>query len=203
MKARPERLGLKLEALRKTVPGLGFFYYEPPVYPMDIDEIQPADIEMLIARLRSAGIYDRIVIDTSNGLSLRNKTLMELADHIFIVAKATAAGQKKLAVLKGQIDKCFADQAVELYKRVHVFLNGVRVAGNAGGRRRTSAAVPSSDDGAGADCATIVNELTSMFSAKVSILPYSEAIGDDCDPQLLSGISHGFGAAIAEIAHRV
>ena len=231
MKARPERLGIKLEALGKSAPGYGFFYYAPPMYQMDIDEIQPSDIELLIARLRGVGIYDRTVVDTSNGLSLRNKALMELADQIFIVGRG-GASFNKLTLFKGQIDKAFAEQAADLYKRSHIILNAARVksdvAYSEGAQSAESAYIGEAAyappvNGAGADVGAgarntnlpaadafeseaglslAVDGLVYAFSAKASVLPYCPDICNEYDPGLLAGISNGFGAAVAEIAHR-
>jgi MinD-like ATPase involved in chromosome partitioning or flagellar assembly len=181
IKTRPEKLGLKLEASGKQAPGYGFFYLEPPLYPMDIDEITPQDIETLIARLRGAGIYDRVVIDTHNGMSMRNKTLFELTDRILLLASGDPAGQRKLYMLKEQIDKCFDGQAADLYKRCHIVLNRVE-------NPETSAAASA--------------EITGVFSAGVSVAPFNETLKNGITPGILSGMFGGFGAAIAEIAHR-
>ena len=189
MKARPERLGLQLEALGKSAHGYGFFYYDPPRYPTDIDEVQPTDVEALIAKFRGSGIYDRVVFDTHSGLSLRNKTLMELADNIFIVSRHSAAGHKKLIMFKGQIDGCFNEQSADLYKRCHILLN--HTSKHSGGHDESMA------------YNTAASDFTDMFSAKVSMLPFSEDVSDEYAPEALAGMSNGFGAAIAEIARRV
>ena len=228
IKTRPEKLGLKLEALGRTAPGHGFFYFNPPIYPMDIDEIQPADVEILIARLRGAGLYDRVVIDTHSGLSLRNKTLMELTDGIFIIARGNAAGQKKLYQYKDQIDKCFGEQAGDIYKRCHIILDaaqspdspensgdpydntGWRENGSdlsVGAGRLPSSATATAKATAGktpatAELTAAAEDAANAFSAKVTIIPYCGAICDDYRPETLADHSNAFGAALAEAARR-
>jgi cellulose biosynthesis protein BcsQ len=209
MKSRPEKLGYKLEALAKIAPGNGFYYISPPLYPMDIDEIQPADIESLISRIRGAGIYDRVVIDANNGLSLRNKILMELADGIFIIARSGDAGKAKLLTLKTQIDKAFDGQADDAYKRCHILLNRV-------GRNNGAFSEAQCGDAAGTASGPVLRcfnggddissgeaeAIAGIFSAKVSILPYSPQICDIYAPEAIASISNGFGAALAEIARK-
>ena len=185
MKARPDRLGVKLEALGMPAQAHGFYYFAPPAYPMDIDEIQPPDVEFLVARLRGAGLYDRAVFDTHSGLSSRNKTLIELSDDVFIIAGDGGAGREKLLLLKGLLDRLFGEQAPDIYKRCHIIVNCPR--GAADGARLHEAAA----------------EYGGLFSAKVSVLPYCAGICGDYGYEALAGISNGFGAAVAEIAHRV
>ena len=200
LKTRPDRLGLKMEALGKSAPGAGFFYFSPPLYPMDVDEITSADIETLIAGLRGAAIYDRVVIDTHNGLSLRNKTLIELADSILLVSGNAGAGIKKLHMLKAQIDKSFGAQAGDIYKRFHIILNRVYFNNQAAPNGR-----PSGFAG-GYDTETALDEsaegIAGAFLAKVTVLPFCADMCGDYDPGALAGISGGFGAAIAEVARR-
>jgi cellulose biosynthesis protein BcsQ len=193
MKSRPERLGIKLEAMGKPSPSHGFFYFAPPLYPMDIDEMQPSDIEVLIAKLRGAGLYDRIVFDTHSGLSLRNKTLVELSDGVFAITTGSEAGKAKLFLMKKQIDRCFGAQAGELYKRFHILVN--RLKAGAGNHLHESGANNPFISG-------VSDEIGGAFSAKVSVLPYCAEIIDDYGYEALGGVSNGFGAAVAEIAHR-
>ena len=180
VKTRPDRLGIKLEALGKAARGYGFYRIAPPIYPMDIDEIQPADIEALVARLRGAGLFDRVVVDTHSGLSSRNRTLMELSDAIAVVARC-GAGIDKLLMLKAQIDRCLADNTGDLYKRCNIILN----------RARAEDAPYAAAEG-----------LAETFAARVSVIPYCADICDDYNPETLAGISNSFGAAVAEIARR-
>ena len=177
LKAKPDKLGLKIEALAKPVAGVGFYYFSSPLYPMDIDELQLSDIETLVSRLRGSGVYDRVVFDTVSGLSLRNKLLMEMCDSIFFVARGGAAGEKKLILLKGQIDKSFGAHAGKTYKRCHIVLNRAV-----------------QRDGA--------NGLAVMFQAKVTVAPHCDELRDDYSPEALSSMTSGFGAALAEAARR-
>ena len=200
IKTRPERLGLKLEALARTAPGHGFFFFNPPIYPMDIDEIQPSDIEILIAKLRGAGLYDRVVVDTHNGLSLRNRTLMELSDGIYILARGNAAGQKKLFLFKTQIDKCFGDQAESIYKRCHIIVNNARITDfpdNGAGLPVYNSALDN-----GSASAIDAGGIAAAFSAKVSVIPFCGDICNEYKPETLADISNAFGAAFAEVARR-
>ena len=200
IKTRPDRLGLKLEALGKSAPGHGFYYFSSPLYPMDIDEIQPSDIEVLIARLRGAGLYDRIVIDTCSGLSLKNKALMELIDGIYIIAGASASSYKKLMLFKEQIDKCFSGQASSVYRRCHIIVNGSRITD-----ARFGAAIPPGYAGefvGGQDLISKTEEIAGAFSAKATAIPFCADICDEYSPELLADMSNSFGAALAEIARR-
>ena len=182
IKTRPDNLGLKLESTVNHAPGYGFYFIEPTLYPMDIDEISDHDIEALIAKLRGAGIYDRAVIDTHNGISMRNKTLFELADGILVLASGSPAGRMKLLLYKEQIDKCFGEQAIDIYKRCHIVLNRIE----------------------NPDVSTAVSaEITGAFSAGVTAIPYCESLKDGLNPETLSGMYGSFGASIAEIAHRI
>jgi hypothetical protein len=113
---------------------------------------------------------------------------MEHAEHLFLMARATAAGRKKLTLLRDQMDKCFGERAGDLYRRAHIILNAAHPNGGP-------------DDGAG--CAAVADEMAEAFSAKVTTLPHCEPIRDEYAPELLSAISHGFGSATAELAHRI
>jgi len=182
LKARPERLGLKLEALARAAPGYGFYYYTPPYYPMDIDEIQPAEIEALVARFRGMGIYDRIIIDTHCGISVKNKSLMELADDIFIIARCDGPGVNKCMLFLEQIKQCFGGLASGVYKRCHVVLNR---------------------DAGGAEADEAAAGISGAYAIRVSKIPYCDSVAGGYSPESLCGISSGFGAAVAEIAHRI
>jgi len=181
MRARPDKLGIKLEALGRPAPGYGFYFYVSPVYPMDIDEILPADIETLIARLRGAGIYDRIVVDTHSGLSLRNRTLAEHADGVFIVANAAASGIEKLFAFKEQLGKCFGGQADDIYKRCHIILNSLHTGGLPAGA---------------------ADDVSTRFTVRASVIPHSTEIQGDYGPGALASPAGGFCSAVAEIAQR-
>ena len=199
IKARPDRLGLRLEALGKIAPGHGFFYYSPPVYPMDIDEIQPSDVETLIAKFRGAGLYDRVVIDAQSGLSLRNRALIELSDSVLIIASASASGLKKLLLFKEQIERSCQGQAADLFKRCHILVNRAHGAAPA----QNGIAGYNADSGSSAAPTVDADEIASIFSAKVSTLKYCGEINDSYNPEALADISGAFGVAMAEIARRL
>ncbi|MDR1439814.1 MAG: hypothetical protein LBJ10_07350, partial [Clostridiales bacterium] len=129
LKAKPEKLGMRLEALRRTDSGGNFDFFAPPDYPMDIDELSPADAELLIGKLQSSGMYDRIAIDTHSGLSARNKALMELADDVLILSESDALSLNKLSMAKEQIDRCFMDYAPSIYKKCAIAINKCAGAG--------------------------------------------------------------------------
>jgi cellulose biosynthesis protein BcsQ len=184
LKTRPEKLGLKLEALSQTERRGGFSFYAPPTYPMDVDELLPSELEQLIAKLRSVGIFDRIVIDTHSGLSVRNKTLLELVDNVMIVSRTGGAERRKLALLKAQLDRVFSDRAEDIYKRSHILLNGT-------------------EDSGGEPFSEAVREMSELFRAKASFLPYCGEISGDYRADAVSSITNGFGSALLEIAHRL
>jgi MinD-like ATPase involved in chromosome partitioning or flagellar assembly len=187
IRARPDKLAYKLEALGKLAPGHGFYFYAPPVYPLDIDEIQPADMETLFAGFRRSGLYDRIVVDTHAGLSLRNKTLAELAECTFIVTRSGLAGYKSAIALKEQIDKCYMENAHEIYKRCHIIVNCID---------------PNYTDVSGDIAFEHAKDIGIAFSARVATIPYCGEIKDDYNPLTLASLSNGFGAAFAELARK-
>ena len=185
IKARPERLGLKLESLCMSASEYGYSYYNPPLYPMDIDELQQPEAETLIAKLRGAGIFDRVVFDTHAGFSMRNKTLLDLSDAILIIASGDAAGYRKLFVLKDYIDKCANGQPGDFYKRCQILL--------------------ANTSGPPAEFLTeqITDAISNAFMAKVTALPYCGALRDERRDGTPPAVSNGYGAAVAEIARRI
>ena len=177
-KSRREKLPLLLEAFKREYAGGRYSYYPPPVFPMDIDELNAGEIEFLIESIRSLGLFSRVVIDTQSGLSNINKTLLELSDDIFIVVDCSPFGIKKLISLRGHMDRALMDQAKHIYKRICVLLNKANA------------------DWHSSDLESQINE--QAFRSKVALLPYCEEISDIFSADLLSDVRNDFGRALAE-----
>jgi hypothetical protein len=218
IKSRPQKLGLRLEALRRTDSCGKFDYYAPPDYPTDIDELEPAELELLIGKFRSMRIYDRIVIDTHSGLSVRNRALIELSDSIVVVSESDRLSLKKLAAAKSQIDRCFMDFAPALYKRCQFVINkagwgeiaarqrsysGETAALAAQGRQCREGGAEYQGGSCSPDAAPhreSAEEVSRLFGANAYVLPYCADIFGSYAPDALTDRTGGFGAAIAEVA---
>ncbi|MDR1059999.1 MAG: hypothetical protein LBL83_02035, partial [Clostridiales bacterium] len=185
LKTKPERLGSRLEALRQTNAGAAFDYFAPPDYPMDIDELAPAETELLVGKLRGSGMYDKIVIDTHCGLSMRNKALLDLADSVLILSEADALSLKKLSLAKQQLDRSFADLAPSIYKKCAIAINKCPRAGASGG---AGARV----DGAGSSYAGYTG-----YAGHTGADTGADSAGASCAS---AGAAHA-GAALANAAH--
>ena len=182
LKSRPEKLGLKLEALKQTHREGQFFYYPPPQYPLDLDEVKVGELESLINKIRMLGVFDRVLIDAHSGLSEKNKMLLELADSIYMVAECSPVGVQKLLAEKKKIDKVFLEQAQYIYKRSTILLN-------------------KADESNQMLIDTCVRQVEEAFRAKVGVLPYCGVVAEDYSAGGIANLKHGLGRAIADLVN--
>ena len=182
LKTRPEKLGLKLEALKRVHPHGQFYYYTSPQYPLDLDEIKTAELETLINRLRTLGIFDRILIDVPCGLTVKNKMLLELADSILVVSECSQIGIQKLLAEKKKMDKVFLDQAQYIYKRSTILLN-------------------KADELNQSLVKIILKQAEEVFRSKAFVLPYCEFVSGNYSVEDIVCLKHKFGRALAELVN--
>jgi cellulose biosynthesis protein BcsQ len=180
IKSRLDKLPVLLEAFRKDFNGERFSYYAPPLFPMDLDELSPGEIELLVEKIRSLGIYGKVIIDAQSGFSSANKALMELSDSIIIVINNNKSEVRKLAAMKAQMDRVFGAKAQYIHKRVLVLLNKT---------------------GADVQVASVEHQVNDqVFRSKIMSLPQCEEISGSYIAGLLSDITIEFGSALAELA---
>jgi cellulose biosynthesis protein BcsQ len=172
-----------LEALKLDFSGERFSYYAPPLFPMDLDELSPGEMEFLVDKIRDLGIFGKVVIDSRSGLSSMNKALIELSDSIIIVINNNESDIRKLTAMKEQMDRVFGAKAQYIHKRVLVLLN------------KTDSGMYS------ANTEHKVND--QVFRSKIMSLPLCEEVYGSYSAGRLSDIKNDFGSALAELANIV
>ncbi|MCL2163444.1 MAG: hypothetical protein FWH55_03410 [Oscillospiraceae bacterium] len=182
IKSRREKLPLLLEALKTDFGGYNFSCYNPPIFPMDLDEMNPSEIELLIESIRNLGTFSRVVIDTHSGFSVINKVIMELSDSIFFVMNDNPSEVKKLYTLKEQMDRVYSERAQFIYKRICVLLNEV---------------TPCKFGKFSNEQKSLISEQS--FGSRIISLPYCEKISGAYSVDLLSDVRYGFASALAEV----
>ena len=180
IKARPEKLGMKLEAIKQFDERGRFSFYAPVSNPLDVDELSIGELDFFIQKLKNLGVFDDIVIDTHSGISMWNKVLLEIADSIFILSECSETEIGKLIILKEQLDKIFLEQATFIYKRCCLVFNRAdpqRVFEN---QRQ-------------------LNQLSDAFQANMIVLPFCSALTGQYSADIISNLSTDFGTALTAL----
>lgn len=104
-----------------TNSSFGIDYIPPLANPMDMEELNPEDIEILINELKNLGKFDIIIIDTDSMINIKTSSLMDSSDAVILVTGSGPIENKKLLVFEAAFNKLYQDK--DMLKNNLLYIN--------------------------------------------------------------------------------
>ncbi|HHW30882.1 MAG TPA: AAA family ATPase [Clostridiaceae bacterium] len=111
----------KIEEIKCIDPNYSLCYIGPPDSVLDLDELEPEDLQYILKELKQSGIYDLIIVDMSGGSNKKNFTIFDASDEIiFVLSQEQYCHEKTHMIMKELERYCQKAGTDYLYKIVPV-----------------------------------------------------------------------------------
>ncbi len=90
----------------------GIDYIPPLANPLDMEELNPEDLEILINELKNMGKFDVIIIDSDAMINIKTSSLMDCSDAVLLVSGSGPIENKKLSVFETSFNKLYQDKDI-------------------------------------------------------------------------------------------
>lgn len=104
-----------------TNSSFGIDYIPPLTNPMDMEELNPEDIEILINELKNLEKFDTIIVDTDSMINIKTSSLMDSSDAVLLVTGSGPIENKKLMVFEAAFNKLYQDK--DMLNRNLLYIN--------------------------------------------------------------------------------
>ena len=123
IKERNKNLALKIESGISIDSVSGVAFFAPGESPLEMEEMLPEDIVLLINQLRLLGKFDYIVVDMSSAQNTNNIEILKESDIIITVVGTGSIAKCKLKTIKKLYEIVNQREKVNLYEKNIVLFN--------------------------------------------------------------------------------
>lgn len=126
LKERDENLALRIEGIRCIDHQYNVHYFSPPDSILELDELLPDEMQLLIRQLKFTGRYDIVFVDMPGGFDRRNLALLEACDEVFLIITPDELSLAKTEVLLTELEMLSQKNDWQLYNRLTLIMNKYR-----------------------------------------------------------------------------
>jgi len=123
IKEKSRNLPLKIEAAKNIDISSGVNFFAPAESALEIEEMLPEEIIILVEQLKLLGQYDYIIIDMSSSLNKTNLELLKNSDQILTVMLNDKLSQDKLNILLREYEILSQRENINLLNKSVFLLN--------------------------------------------------------------------------------
>ena len=123
LKEKNKSLSLKLEGVRCVDEETGVYYFAPPDSIMEIEALNPPEIQELIRVLKNTGLYDVIYIDMSSNFDKRNVAILEAVDEIFFIGEQEEGSNCRVKACMKELDILFQRNQIPIREKITPITN--------------------------------------------------------------------------------
>lgn len=85
LKERSTNLSFRMQGIKSTDAVYGVQYFNPPDSPLEYEELNVEELELLLKGIREMNIYSYVFIDMSSSFDSKNCKILELCDRIILL----------------------------------------------------------------------------------------------------------------------
>ena len=123
LKDRKHNLSMMLEGARSVDPDSKVNYFLPPDNILDMQELEPDELERLIRQIQTSAQYDAVFIDMAGGLSLLNSVVLKICDAIIQVCQPGEISSCKNISMASGLDILERKYSIDLTGKIVTVLN--------------------------------------------------------------------------------